>query len=93
MKAQVELFRAFLIRCPHCGGDIHYRLNLDGPHCGNYGCCRCHSCKEIVTRRELLWARFGGRPSRAFRSTAISAVERVFSSARLVRADSAATSD
>lgn len=54
---QVELFRTFLIRCPHCGGDVHYRLSLDGPHSGNYGCCRCQSCKEIVTRRELLRAR------------------------------------
>lgn len=57
MKTQVELFRAFLFRCPHCGGDFLYRLNLDGPNCGNYIPTRCPSCKEMVTRRELLRAR------------------------------------
>ncbi len=61
MTHQVELFRAFLIRCPHCGGDIHYRLNLDGPHHGNYIPTRCPSCKEMVTRRELLRARIRQR--------------------------------
>lgn len=61
MKAQVELFRAFLIRCPHCGADIHYRLNQDGPHAGNYVPTRCSCCKEMVTRRELLRARIRGQ--------------------------------
>ena len=56
-NVQVELFRAFLIPCPHCGGDFIYRLNLDGPHQGNYIPTRCSSCKEMVTRRELLRAR------------------------------------
>lgn len=55
-KAQVELFRAFLFRCSHCGGGIIYRLNQDGPHAGNYGSTRCR-CKEFVTRRELIRAR------------------------------------
>jgi hypothetical protein len=64
MKAQVELFRAFLIRCPHCGGDIHYRLNLDGPHCGNYLPARCSSCKVMISRRELLWARVRGQAAK-----------------------------
>jgi ssDNA-binding Zn-finger/Zn-ribbon topoisomerase 1 len=57
MRTQVELFRAYLFRCPRCGGDIHYRLSLDGPHAGNYDACRCSVCKELVTRRELLRAR------------------------------------
>ncbi len=57
MSDQVELFRTFLIRCPRCGTDIPYRLNLDGPHSGNYLPARCSSCKEMISRRELLWAR------------------------------------
>jgi RNase P subunit RPR2 len=60
MKTQGELFRAFLVSCPHCGSGFVYRINLDGPHCGNYIPTRCSSCKEIVSRRELLRARIRG---------------------------------
>ncbi len=55
-NVKVELFRAFLIRCPHCSGQFIYRLNQDGPHAGNYLPTRC-SCKSMVTRHELLRAR------------------------------------
>lgn len=54
----VEPFRTFLIRCPHCGGDVVHRLNLDGPHAGNHhAATRCPSCKEFMSRRQVLRAR------------------------------------
>jgi len=53
----VELFQAFRFLCPHCGGNFIYRLNQDGPHAGNYLPSRCSSCKVMISRRELLWAR------------------------------------
>ncbi len=65
-SVKAELFRTFLIRCPHCGADIHYRLNQDGPHAGNYLPTRCWSCKLIISRRELLRARVRGQAVEGF---------------------------
>jgi len=58
-KVHVELFKTFLIRCPQCGGgDVLFRVSLDGPHAGNHhAAIRCPACKEIVSRRQILRAR------------------------------------
>lgn len=56
-----EEFRAFRLPCPHCGAMFVHRLNLDGPHCGNYLPTRCSRCKEMVSRREIIRARIRGR--------------------------------
>ena len=53
----VELCRTFLLPCLRCGGDFTYRLNLDGPHSGNYLPARTSCCEQMITRKELLWAR------------------------------------
>jgi hypothetical protein len=53
-NVQVELFRAFLIRCPHCDGEVPFRMSLDGPHAGNYFPAHCSCCKQTVTRMEFI---------------------------------------
>ena len=58
---KVEQFRSFRLPCPHCRTLFGYRLNLGGPHCGNYLPTNFPVCEEMVTRREIIRARIRGK--------------------------------